>query len=131
MLNFKFKTKNSEFTTNQPINFFDFDLQPLTSFPPQSTPNSQPNQLIDEKPINPTRLNHHCDLNEPNYLNHLNNPTNIYIGKTANITVLQIEWEIITGARFLKRQYMAPQKAPATPAAPISIKLNDHMWTPA
>ena len=50
-----------------------------------------------------------------------------HIGKTANITVLQIEWEIITGARFLKRQYMAPQKAPATPAAPISIKLNDHM----
>jgi hypothetical protein len=26
MLNFKFKTNNSEFTTNQPINFFDFDL---------------------------------------------------------------------------------------------------------
>ena len=71
------------------------------------------------------------DQTDQNHRNELNDPTNIYIGKTANITVLQIEWEIITGAKLLKRQYIAPQKAPATPAAPISIKLNAHMWTPA
>jgi len=41
--------------------------------------------------------------------------------------MLQTECEMITGARFLKCRYMAPQNAPATKAAPISMKLNDQM----
>jgi len=48
-------------------------------------------------------------------------------GITANIKALQSEWEMMTGDRLPRRQYMAPQKAPATAAAPISIKLNDHI----
>ena len=49
------------------------------------------------------------------------------MGNIAKITILQIEWDIITGARFLRRQYIAPQNAPATNAAAISIKLKDQM----
>ena len=61
----------------------------------------------------------------------LNQTTSQLIGNTAKITMLQTEWDIITGARDLKCQYMAPQKAPATKAAPINMKLNDQMWTAA
>jgi len=53
------------------------------------------------------------------------------IGKTAKITVLQTEWEMMTGANFPRRQYNAPQKAPATAAAPMSMKLKDQICTPA
>jgi len=48
-------------------------------------------------------------------------------GITANIKALQREWEMMTGDRLPMRQYMAPQKAPATAAAPISMKLNDQI----
>lgn len=52
-------------------------------------------------------------------------------GITAKINALQSEWETITGARLRYRQYMAPQKAPATAAAPMSMKLNDQICTAA
>ena len=56
---------------------------------------------------------------------------NQLMGKTAKMIVLQTEWEIITGIRLLYRQNIAPQNAPATAAAPISIRLADQMCTPA
>ena len=53
------------------------------------------------------------------------------IGNTSKITALQTECETITGARFPQRAYMAPQKAPATAAAPTSMKLREQTCTPA
>ena len=48
-------------------------------------------------------------------------------GTAAKINVLQTMWEMITGLKSPKRQYNNPQNAPATPAAPMSIKLKDQM----
>ncbi len=66
----------------------------ITSFSLQST-----NQRFNQ--FNQTRFNPDTEPDDHYHLNLQNDPANDYIGKTANITVLQIEWEIITGARFL------------------------------
>ena len=53
-----------------------------------------------------------------------------WIGATAKITALQRECEVIWASRSLFQRYKTPQKAPATKAARMSIRLQEKIWTP-
>ena len=53
-----------------------------------------------------------------------------WMGATAKITALQKEWETICISKSRFQRYKAPQKAPATRAARISITLPEKIWTP-
>jgi len=53
------------------------------------------------------------------------------MGATAKARQVQTAWEMTTGQRVPNRQYMNPQKRPAIPAAPTSMKFREEICTAA